>query len=109
MRHKHADLMIEYANDTSIIIQFEFRGVWEVCGDASGPLWNNSTKYRRKPEPKMLVRWVNVYSDPDTDTDTVSGVNHSTRALADRKAEPDRIACIHIQQEYTEGEGLDDE
>lgn len=53
-------------------------------------------------EPKKVrVRgWINVYANSD-----YSSIS-SSREAADRNADPYRIACIEIDREVEEGEGL---
>lgn len=48
---------------------------------------------------RVFERWVNIYANGTTPC-------HSMRQDADRNAGKDRIACLHIRQEYKEGEGL---
>lgn len=50
-RHPHADLMIAYANDTSLEIEVSDRGEWCV---SSRPLWIPHLQYRIKPAPKKV-------------------------------------------------------
>jgi hypothetical protein len=53
------------------------------------------------PAPKRKVRmdqWMNVYAD--------GAYLYATKAAADDNAWNDRIACIHIDREVEEGEGL---
>lgn len=50
-RHKHADLMIAYANDTSLVIEVCEEGGGDWC-ETSQPLWRTDLRYRIKPEPK---------------------------------------------------------
>lgn len=50
MRHKHADLIKEWIEDTSIIIQIFYGGKWE---DTKGdPSFYQSYEYRKKPATK---------------------------------------------------------
>ncbi len=51
------------------------------------------------PEKFSRKVWVNVYPNRRT-------AGHATRERADRKACPDRIACIEITIEGQEGDGL---
>ena len=53
MRHKHADLIIEWANGARI--QFEYSNEWR---DDPYPTWFPENNYRIKPEPKPdIVRY----------------------------------------------------
>ena len=49
---------------------------------------------------RLFERWANVYK---SFTEL-----HPTKIQADRAYAPGRIACLHIRQEYTEGDGLCD-
>lgn len=52
-------------------------------------------------KPKVKVDfWVNVYPSSSSHW-------YSTREVADAMAAYDRIACIHIEREVTEGEGIE--
>ena len=50
-----------------------------------------------RPRHKRTV-WLNVYHDPT--------FSHETRNDADENAGPNRIACIKIDLDFEEGEGL---
>lgn len=49
-RHKHADLIIAWANGA--IIQFSNRSRWI---DVANPEWGGNTEYRIKPKDKVKV------------------------------------------------------
>lgn len=61
-RHPHADLMIAYANDTSLEIEVRDRGEWCV---SSRPLWLPHMQYRIKPAPKKA--YVFMYKSNSVD------------------------------------------
>jgi hypothetical protein len=52
MKHKHADLIREWALDTSMVVQYRHTPTdkWRDCVDF--PAWIDSFQYRFKPEPK---------------------------------------------------------
>jgi hypothetical protein len=52
MKHKHADLIREWALDTSRVVQYRYTSAydWDNCVDP--PAWNEAIQYRFKPEPK---------------------------------------------------------
>ena len=52
MRHKHADVIIAWANGAQIQLYHHSRGEWI---DTLDPSWLECTKYRIKPEPKPDV------------------------------------------------------
>lgn len=56
--------------------------------------------YKEIKPKRVYDKWVNIYSN--TRDETI----WPTKALADRYASSHRIACIHVRQEYEEGEGL---
>jgi len=51
-------------------------------------------------DPILFECYINTYSK------FRSGVTHPTREIADDRALPDRIACLHIVQYYYKGDGL---
>jgi hypothetical protein len=66
MKHKHAELMAEYAKDAFEnetpwkLWEFcENKGTWSICGDH--PCWNTTTQYRRKPIPPKPREWTLKY------------------------------------------------
>ena len=58
MKHKHADLIIAWANGAPI--QWKDRhGQWEDMGE---PLWAENHEYRIKPEPKPdYLQYINFH------------------------------------------------
>lgn len=52
------------------------------------------------PQKRTLDVWVNVYADGTT------GSVRNSKEDADYHRLHNRIACLHIVREYTEGEGL---
>ena len=50
MRHKHADLIIAWANGAKIQILNTRTGEWDTLG--AHPCWPDICEYRIKPEPK---------------------------------------------------------
>ena len=54
---------------------------------------------RNKPEKKKLCGWVNVYPEDRYGA-------YKTRRAADDCAVSSRVACVYIEKEYEEGEGL---
>jgi hypothetical protein len=50
MKHKHADLIREWALDTSRVVQYRTAGgEWDELVE---PSWSTRCEYRFKPEPK---------------------------------------------------------
>lgn len=56
MRHKHADLMIAKAEDSSLEIQFK-NGVSNHFETVDNPAWNPDYEYRIKPRKKTVYQW----------------------------------------------------
>ena len=54
MRHKHADLIIEWANGAQIQYYDITMHRWE---DDANPKWREETNFRVKPEPKPDVEF----------------------------------------------------
>ena len=52
MRHKHADLIIQWANGAKIQYYDAIMCRW---ADDKNPKWDEETKFRIKPEPKPDV------------------------------------------------------
>jgi len=58
MKHKHADLIIAWANGAQIQGRFDMDCKW---GDAENPSWNPNWDYRIKPETKPdVVRYYEI-------------------------------------------------
>ena len=60
MKHVHYDMIIEWAKDTSRVV--EVRGLEGTWSKSAAPLWGTQHEYRFKPaEPKyIVVNGVNV-------------------------------------------------
>lgn len=60
-RHKHADLIIAWANGAKI--QFEDNGFWT---DTDSPCWIKTFNYRIKPEPvPTLIKSISANFEPN--------------------------------------------
>ena len=73
MRHKHADLIIAWANGAEIQIQMPGHDEWT---DITYPDWLPSQFYRIRPEPKQdVIYWtrVNKWKDAFTGLTTSAG------------------------------------
>lgn len=91
--------------DLPIIALREARGIEIVeTYAADGTIYGTGTKNDLDliniPEKRVYERWVNVYPD------NISW-SHRSRVEADGYQKNGRIACIHIKQTYTPGEGLE--
>lgn len=56
-KHKHYDLIIEWAKDpTNVIIQYRHSHGWSdvIC---NSPVWEPEIEYRIKPKTKEVTRW----------------------------------------------------
>ena len=86
-RHKHADVIIAWANGEEI--QYRANSEYEWL-DNRFPTWCKSAEYRVKPKIVKREGWVNVYPmDPYV---------HGTKKAADIFAW-DRIACVFVEWE----------
>lgn len=77
----------------------EFVKMWQR------PTWSSGVVYRSvKPKKTGVFEgWINIYPRGN------DVVIYTSKEEADRFAAHSRIACIHIKQTWTEGEGLNDE
>jgi len=70
--HPHRDLMIEYANDKTIEIEFlKSDGSWRKC--AMYPSFNHNDKYRKKPKATKKVIEYRLYLDPENEIHMIDG------------------------------------
>ena len=61
MKHVHHDMIVEWAKDTSRVVETLDYGHWVAT---SVPRWHTGSKYRFKTEPKPdVVRYANIQSD----------------------------------------------
>ena len=92
------------SNTHPVIGEFLHEGLWFVLSwTKDGHLVAGKENGRDLIEVKpvrVFERWANVYK---SFTEL-----HPTKIQADRAYAPGRIACLHIRQEYTEGDGLCD-
>jgi len=64
--HPHRDLMIEYANDKTIEIEYlRSDGLWRKC--AMYPSFNHNDKYRKKPKATKKVIEYRLYLDKENE------------------------------------------
>lgn len=78
---------------------FTFEGKQEIR-DTSPALFWDEIKIVPPPRPKRKVTktlegWINLYPGGST-----SGNLHPTESVADQKADPGRIACVHVTGTY---------
>lgn len=92
-RHKHADLIIEWANGAEI--QVLGSDGWED----THPIWNVSNRYRKKPKLIKREGWVNIYQATYPEHAARLGYLFKTKEKADKESMSNRIACIHIEWE----------
>lgn len=86
-RHKHADLIIAWANGAEI--EYKRNDCWV---NILTPNWSNVDEYRVKPEPKPdFVRYMQVWEVSDSFEDTITTslariekyVNHNVKLIFD--------------------------
>jgi len=92
-RHKHAEVIIAWANGEEIEVMFTPSEGWV---DTSKPKWHEQFEYRIKPKRVKKEGWVNVYPDKYENYEVRY---HRTQYAADRHATPGRITCIRIEWE----------
>jgi len=69
MRHKHADLIIAWANGAKIQTRYKFSSKWYDVVDT--PIWTDYQEYRIKPEPKPdRIAYIKLSMLPVCDTPT---------------------------------------
>jgi hypothetical protein len=73
--------------------------IWTIDGKWNAAMNSDCDLIEVKPKRTLDV-WLNVYSNNGL------SMPHMTKENADASARTDRLACIHIVQEYEEGEGL---
>ena len=81
------------------------KGQWDLytwSSDGHHRISHGETRNDLIPVPKRHKRtvWVNLYPDPIDDD------AHPSRDLANDCAGPDRIACLKLDLDFVEGEGL---
>ena len=75
---------------------------WDLCGTPSDSAFNEKTLSLAPPQKKKIRVhfFANVYADGDFST-------YGARKFADESRRKDRFACIEIDREVEEGEGLE--
>ena len=70
--HPHRDLMIEYANDKTIEIEYlRSDGSWRKCEGL--PSFHHDDKYRKKPKATKKVIEYRLYLDPENEIHMIDG------------------------------------
>jgi len=70
--HPHRDLMIEYANDNTIEIEYlRSDGSWRKC--CGLPSFHHDDKYRKKPKVTKKVIEYRLYLDPENEIHMMDG------------------------------------
>ena len=70
--HPHRDLMIEYANDKTIEIEYlRSDGSWRKCEGL--PSFHHDDKYRKKPKVTKKVIEYRLYLDPENEINILEG------------------------------------
>lgn len=70
--HPHRDLMIEYANDKTIEIEYlRSDGSWREC--VGLPSFHHDDKYRKKPKVTKKVIEYRLYLDPENEIHMMDG------------------------------------
>ncbi len=74
-RHKHADLIIAWANGAKIQVKVNNGGkVWKDCDVFGPPGWYEGNEYRIKPEPKPdVVLYAHIQCRSNLNTAVIAG------------------------------------
>lgn len=101
-RHKHADVIIAWANGEEIEVDYEDGWGWQEAGEGSS--FSTNHKYRIKPKIVKREGWVNVYGATEKHHIGVAHVSNAfaTReeALEDAKGrpfQPEPTATVRIE------------
>lgn len=96
MKHKHAELIIAWANGAQIQIKDKQTGWEDLC---STPSWRNDFEYRIKPEEKKpVVRYLWAFK-------TTSGWQATSSFYTDIEVvntNPDRVKLEYTRTEFPE-------
>jgi hypothetical protein len=95
-RHKHADVIIAWANGEEIEYRLGPGDYWKSIID---PSWSLASEYRIKPKRVKKEGWVNVYPDKYED---YLFTFYFTKDHADSKAREARVACVRVEWEEEE-------
>ena len=96
-RHKHADVIIAWANGEEIEWRHGNDGAWQ---EKISSEWFLENEYRIKPKIVKREGWVNIYKS-SVCTAVVSDA-YPSKESADINKSPDRLACIRIEWEEEE-------
>lgn len=95
LRHKHADVIIAWANGEEV--EIFYNGQWI---DAKTPNFCAMYEYRIKPKIVKREGWVNVYkTGPSSTWAAATSQVHHTEEDADKYTDSNRVACIRIEWE----------
>ena len=95
-RHKHADVIIAWAEGEEIQHKHSLNA--NVWVDDDEPDWNQFTEYRVKPKIVNREGWVNVYKSGPIWAAALSHAFYAKKE-ADQDTVCDRVACIRIEWE----------
>ena len=88
-RHKHADVIIAWANGEEIEY---FNETFKTWCEKANYTWCEHIQYRIKPKRVKKEGWVNVYP-------AYCGSVHRTENEANKSALGTRVACVRIEWE----------
>ena len=93
-RHKHADVIIAWANGEEI--EYKWHGEWHDWDDNSTPSFYEECEYRIKPKRVKKEGWVNVYKNINGDSRYFLAPSEEE---AGKWAAQNRVACVRIEWE----------
>jgi hypothetical protein len=102
-RHKHADVIIAWANGEKI--QFKYEGGGWADETATSPEWFDDFEYRIKPKIAKKEGWVNIApSRTDFDDGLAGYLSHAYRTKEEADASKGLLSVATIRIEWEEEE-----
>lgn len=86
----HLEVVRAWIDGATIQYYSNTTNTWVDVTD-NDPVWDESTQYRVKSEPREW--WINVYP-----TSHGGSAAHLSRAIADKFADPSRVECVHVKE-----------
>jgi hypothetical protein len=94
MKHKHADLIKQWADGAQIQWFHDHYGIWQDI--VSSPYWMDGVQYRIKPEEKQpVVRWKWAYKADNSWVEM-------TRFMSESEVPSDCIKLEYTRTEFPE-------
>ena len=97
-RHKHADVIIAWANGEEIECRMAVGNEWMPCTQTTHQ-FSDLNEYRIKPKIVKREGWVNVYRSLSERILWAGAQIYETKEEASKGIHQDFVACIHIEWE----------